>query len=87
MILLGYYCGFRIQDADSLIWSQIDLDRRIISLRPGKERRDRKKHEGETVILPELRQWLLDHRGVGKTPLSPSPHASGNRSFRDLFIR
>lgn len=92
MILLGYYCGFRIQDAASLLWSQIDLDRRINSLRPGKERRDRKKHKGETVTLPELRQWLLDHRGIGETPLFPSLHGknSGGKyglslTFRELL--
>jgi integrase len=92
MVLLGYYCGFRIQDAASLLWSQVDLERRVISLRPGKERRDRKKHKGETVILPELRQWLLDHRGVGKAPLFPSLYGkkSGGKyglslTFRELL--
>lgn len=92
MILLGYYCGFRIQDAASLLWSQVDFERRVISLRPGKERRDRKKHKGETVILPELRQWLLDHRGIGKAPLFPSLYGkkSGGKyglslTFRELL--
>jgi integrase len=71
MILVGFYCGFRIQDAASLRWSDIDLDRHVIALRPGKERRDRKAHKIETTILPELREWLENHRGVGKAPLFP----------------
>lgn len=72
MILLGYYCGFRIADAANLRWSDIDLDRRVITLRPRKERRDRAAHKKETAILPELREWLEQHRGVGTTPLFPS---------------
>jgi len=61
MILAGYHCGFRIQDAANLRWSDIDLDREVISLRPGKERRDRKAHKTETTILPELLEWLWGH--------------------------
>jgi len=92
MILFGYYCGFRIQDAAPLLWPQVDVERRVVSLRPGKERRDQKKHNGETVMLPELRQWLLDHLSVGKTPLLPSLHGkkSGGKyglspTFRELL--
>ena len=72
MILCGYYCGFRIQDAANLRWNDVDLDSHVISLRPGKERRDRKAHKTATTILPELRQWLEPRRGVGNAPVFPS---------------
>ncbi len=72
MILIGYYCGFRIQDAANLLWSEIDFERRVIRKRPGKERRDRAAHKTETTILPELREWLIAHRGIGDAPVFPS---------------
>lgn len=72
MILLGYYCGFRIQDAANLRWSDIDFDREVITLRPAKERRDRKAHKTETTILPELLEWLKPRRGIGKAPVFPT---------------
>ena len=78
MILVGYCCGFRIQDAASLRWSDIDFERRVIALRPAKERRDRQAHKRETTILPELRAWLEARRGVGNAPVFPSLH--GRRS-------
>jgi integrase len=94
MILIGYHCGFRIQDAANLRWSDVDLERHVISLRPGKERRDRKARKTETTILPELREWLESHRGVGRAPLFPT--LFGKRSggafglsltFRELMRR
>lgn len=74
MILVGYYCGFRIQDSASLLWEDVDLARRVITLRPGKERRDRKAHKKETVILPELRKWLEGRQGLAKAPVFPTLH-------------
>lgn len=92
MILVGYHCGFRIQDAANLLWSDIDLEREVISLRPGKERRDRKAHKRETTILPELLDWLKPRRGVGKAPVFPTlaGQKSGGKyglslTFRDLM--
>ena len=92
MILLGYYCGFRIQDAANLRWSAIDLDREVITLRPGKERRDRTAHKTETTILPELLEWLTPRRGVGKAPVFPTlaGEKSGGKyglslTFRELI--
>lgn len=94
MILVGYCCGFRIQDAANLLWSDIDLDREVISLRPGKERRDRKAHKRETTILPELLEWLTPRRQIGKAPVFPTLHAknSGGKfglslTFRDLMVK
>ena len=64
MLLVGYCCGFRIQDAASLRWNQIDLARRVIALRPAKEARHRKAHKKETYILPELPEWLKTRQGL-----------------------
>jgi integrase len=72
MILVGYCCGFRIQDAASLRWDMIDIDRRVISMRPAKESRHRKAHKRETLILPELLEWLTPRSGVGKAPVFPT---------------
>lgn len=72
MILVGYNCGFRLQDAANLVWADIDLERHVITLRPGKERRDRKASKTETAILPELREWLEAGCKVGKTPVFPT---------------
>lgn len=86
MILLGYYCGFRINDAANLRWSDIDLTRRVINLRPGKERRDRAAHKKETAILPELREWLEEHRGVGKAPLFPTLYGQRSGGLTGLSL-
>lgn len=72
MILVGYYCGFRIHDAASLRWSQIDLDRRLISLRPAKEARHRKAQKRETLIPAPLREWLRTRQGIGNAPVFPT---------------
>ena len=93
MILVGYCCGFRIQDAAHLTWNVIDLEREVITLRPAKERRDRKAHKRETTILPELLEWLTPRRGVGKAPVFPSlvGKSSGGSTglsltFRNLMV-
>jgi len=72
MVLIGYTCGFRIQDAASLRWNQIDLERGVIAMRPKKERRDKAAKKTETVILPELLEWLRPRQGVGNAALFPS---------------
>jgi integrase len=89
MILVGYHCGFRIQDAARLVWNDIDLERRVIILRPQKERKDRKAKKKETIILPELREWLDAHRGVGNAPVFPTLYGkkSGGCSGLSLTFR
>lgn len=72
MILLGYHLGFRIQDAASLRWNQIDLDRGVIVMRPGKEARHRKAHKKETVLTAEILEWLRPRQGVGTAPVCPT---------------
>lgn len=94
MIVVGYWTGFRIQDAANLQWKHIDLDRRVISLRPGKEKRHLPANKTETVILPELRDWFESRQGVGSSPLFPSLFGkrSGGKyglslTFRALMVR
>jgi integrase len=72
MILLGYHCGFRIQDAASLRWNQVDLQRGVIVMRPAKERRDRAAKKEETVLTNELLEWLRPREALGNTPLCPT---------------
>lgn len=86
MILLGYYCGFRIQDAANLRWSELDFDRRVITMRPGKERRDRKAHKTETTILPELLEYLVPRRGVGNAPVFPNLHGQRSGGLTGLSL-
>uniref|UniRef100_UPI00404A07C3 tyrosine-type recombinase/integrase n=1 Tax=Cephaloticoccus sp. TaxID=1985742 RepID=UPI00404A07C3 len=85
MILLGYYCGFRIQDAANLRWSDIDFDRRVIRLRPGKERRDRKAHKTETPYLG-VAEWLESHRGIGNAPLFPTLYGQRSGGLTGLSL-
>jgi integrase len=94
MILLGYHCGFRIQDAASLRWNQIDLERGVIAHRPGKERRDRAAKKRQTVMPLELLEWLRPRQGVGNALVCPS--LAGKKSggcnglslnFRDLLTK
>lgn len=72
MILLGYHCGFRIQDAASLRWNQVDLQRGVIVMRPAKERRDRAAKKKETVLTNELLEWLRAREAIGNAPLCPT---------------
>lgn len=89
MVLVGYYCGFRIADAASLRWNQVDLERRVISLRPGKEARHRKAQKRETIIPQPLRRWFEERQGVGAAPVFPSLHGrrSGGESGLSLTFR
>ncbi len=94
MILLGYHCGFRIQDAASLRWNQIDPEKGVIAHRPGKERRDRAAKKKETVMPAELLEWLRPRQGVGNALVCPT--LAGKKSggcnglslnFRDLLTK
>jgi len=94
MILLGYHCGFRIQDAASLRWHQVDLGRGVVVMRPGKERRDRAAKKKETVLTAELLEWLRPRQALGNAPLCPtlSGKKSGGKyglslTFRELLKR
>jgi len=76
-ILLALSNGFRLGDAVSLRWEQIDLKKGVIYHRPGKERRDRAAKKKEHVMSSELLEWLERRPGIGKAPLCPT--LAGNR--------
>jgi len=60
-LLLGFYGGQRIQDEAHLRWDQVDLVRRVISLKPDKTETNQTR-----IRLPipdELHSWLMDHAG------------------------
>jgi integrase len=93
-ILLALSNGFRLGDAVSLRWEQIDLKKGVIYHRPGKERRDHAAKKKEHVMSSELLEWLDRRPGIGKAPLCPSLADSrpGGRSglsmeFRSLLDR
>lgn len=86
MVLVGYYCGFRIQDAANLRWNQIDLERRVISLRPAKEARHRKAQKRETLIPPPLRAWLKSQQGIGVAPVFPTLHGHRSGGVKGLSL-
>jgi integrase len=68
MILCGYFTGLRLRDCSELRWSNVNLDKRIITVETRKTRKD------VTVpIHPQLGAWLKNQtRGIGKAPVFPS---------------
>lgn len=57
LILIGTYTGLRLKDASLLRWSDIDLDRGVITVMPSKTA----SRSGKTVVIPihpELRALL-----------------------------
>ncbi len=93
-ILLTTSNGFRLGDAVSLRWEQVNLEHGVVYHRPGKERRDRAAKKKEHVMSSELWEWLKRSPGIGKAPLCPSLADSrpGGRSglsmeFRSLLDR
>ena len=68
MIMLGYFTGLRLRDCSELRWSNVDLDRRIITVETSKTRKT------VTVpIHPQFASWLKKRtRGIGKAPLFPT---------------
>lgn len=57
VILLGFYCGFRLGDAVSLRWKDVDLNTGWISITPEKTRRLEKRVQ--IPIHPELHDYLI----------------------------
>ena len=60
MVLVGYHLGLRIQDCASLKWQDVDFDRKVLTHRPQKERRDRAAKKIETYMPEELRAFLRE---------------------------
>jgi len=65
MIMLGYFTGLRLGDCSELRWSDIDLDKGIITVET------RKTRKTVTVpIHPQFEAWLdKQTRGIGKAPV------------------
>jgi integrase len=88
-ILLALSNGFRLGDAVSLRWEQVNLKDGVLYHRPGKERRDRAVKKREHVMSSELWEWLQRRPGIGKAPLCPSLADSrpGGRSGLSMEFR
>jgi integrase len=71
MILLAYYTGLRLRDCSELLWSNVDLDKQIIKIKPHKTRR-----HGTTVIIPihpQFMAWLRKQtRGIARAAVFPT---------------
>lgn len=67
LILVGVCTGLRIGDASRLNWENIDLTRKTIRIQTGKRVRGKPRKTLETVILPDLEEYLLS------TPSGNSP--------------
>ena len=67
-ILLGAFCGLRLQDAANLNWDALDLDARLLNLKTAKR--------GVAVIVPlhpALLRWLKSRqRHAKKGPVMPN---------------
>ncbi len=71
LILAGYCCGYDFSEAMSLLWSDVDLERGVIGLRFMKPLWKHRSVMIESVILPELRAWLVQPQGADHTWLFP----------------
>ncbi|MDD4347949.1 MAG: tyrosine-type recombinase/integrase [Opitutales bacterium] len=82
LILFAFYSGQRLSDAASLQWNQVDLQNRIIRVRPTKGKKSKK-----TIPLPvpdELHDWLMDNAGDSVGPVFPDLASKLGR-LSDLF--
>jgi len=61
VILLGFFCGFRLGDAVSLRWKDVDLNTNWISITPEKTRRLEKRVQ--IPIHPNLHEYLMSLDG------------------------
>jgi len=78
MILLGATCGLRIGDAAKMTWENVDLEKKVIRYFPQKAQKGKTRKAIETVVLPDLEEYLLNWRGGSdkpKAPLFPALHA------------
>jgi len=60
MVQDGFHLGLRIQDCASLKWQDVDFDRKVLTHRPQKDRRDRAPKKIETYMPKELRAFLRE---------------------------
>jgi integrase len=91
-ILLGYYCGFRIEDVRNLCWDDIDWERKEVHIR-------RKKHStnkwvwapkndstGFVPLTEEVEQGLLDLYNF-LPPSTPNPYVCLSHKHWELAIK
>ena len=89
-IMIGIYTGFRLGDATSLKWSDIDFERKLICYEPSKTR---KHHIIVHIPLHQtLARWLTDHRNTSEyvTPerigkVGKSRFTDGDKTFSQLL--
>jgi len=66
LILVGYYAGFRIGDASTLKWGEIDFSKKTITFTPDKRKiKSRKPPLVEPIhkqLLTWLRLWYAEHK-------------------------
>lgn len=96
MILFGYHCGIRLNDAANLCWENLSLKESTVTFLEQKTaRRKRKKDKGTTIVLhPDIIGWLRSQpTGIGKAPvfLSLVGRKSGSAGglsnmFSDLMV-
>ena len=89
-IMIGLYTGLRQGDATSLMWENVDFDRRLLSITPSKTR----KHQ-ITVRIPlhqTLADWLINHKNESKyiTParigrVGRQYFSDGDKSFTEIL--
>jgi len=71
MILLGATCGLRIGDASRITWENVDLEKKVIRYLPQKTAKGTRRKPVETVILPDLEDYLLAWLGAPDSAAAP----------------
>ncbi len=66
MILIGYYLGARIGDSSQMRWSCVDFEASTITFRQQKKKQGSKAKPVTTVLMPELRDYLMTQRQARK---------------------
>jgi integrase len=63
MVLFGYGCGARLQDAANLRWSDLDLENGLVTF-------TERKTDREAIIglHPDFEEWLLESKGTPEDP-------------------
>ena len=88
-ILFAYYTGARLRDVANMRWTEIDLERRLITFTPSKT-----KTKVAIPLHPELELHLMKSPGIGKALLFPNlaGHNTGGVSglsgkFSTIMVR
>ncbi len=87
IILVGFYVGARLGDCARLRWSDVDLERKVVTFVPAKT--ERKKRKLEVPLHPRLLSFLNAREGDRDGPLFPTQHAvktRGNQGLSAQFV-